>query len=118
MKRRGETAVEVYYQLHGHFPPDVPLYVEDQDSTSDDVALSGVSANHLVDLYNPKETTKMDLKGWRTVIVNGAIAVVGVLATAKWPELVPAQYAAPIVAVIGMVNLFLRSITDTVVGKK
>lgn len=120
MKRhRGETAVEVYLKLYGHYPPDLPNNLEDKDTASDDVESTPSTASMALGiLHNTKENFQMNMKGWRTVLVNGALAVVGVLATAKWPELVPVQYAAPIVAVVGMVNLFLRSITTTPVGVK
>jgi hypothetical protein len=57
-------------------------------------------------------------KGWRTVGLNALIAVVGVLAATNWPDLIPPTYAGPIVAAIGFLNMYLRSITNTSVGKK
>jgi hypothetical protein len=57
------------------------------------------------------------LKGWKTIGVNVALLVAGALQQAAWPDLVPAQYVGVAVAVIAAVNLFLRTITNTAVGK-
>lgn len=57
-------------------------------------------------------------KGWWTIAINSAVAVAGVLTAANWADLVPAQYAGAIVAVLGFVNVWLRSITTTSVGTK
>lgn len=71
----------------------------------------------LAELEPEKEKPSM-LTGWRTIIFNAALAVVGVLQTANWVDVLPSQYVAPLVAVIGMVGIWLRSITKTPVGVK
>jgi hypothetical protein len=58
------------------------------------------------------------LKGWRTILFNSAVAVVGVLATVSWPDMIPPQYAGAVVAAIGFLNMYLRSVTNTPAGQK
>lgn len=58
------------------------------------------------------------LKGWRTLVFNSAVAVVGVLQASGLHEVLPPQYVAPAMAVVGLVNIWLRSMTNTPMGVK
>jgi hypothetical protein len=56
-------------------------------------------------------------KGWRTLIVSLALAIMGVLQTADWTSLVGTQQVGPVMIVISAVVALLRAFTDTPVGK-
>ena len=60
------------------------------------------------------------MKGYRTIIANILMAVVSIAAI--WGIDIPAeaqqQIVTGIVAVIGVVNLILRSVTTTPIGRK
>jgi hypothetical protein len=58
------------------------------------------------------------LKGWRTLLVSLAIAVVGVLQSADWATIVPAEHVGTVMLVIGVLVAVLRTLTDTPLGKK
>lgn len=47
----------------------------------------------------------------KTGIFNLLLVVVGALQTFDWAQIIPAQYAGAAVSVIGLVGLFLRSVT-------
>lgn len=57
------------------------------------------------------------MKGWRTIAVNCAIAVVGVLAAVNWSDVAGAEYAGLVAAGISIVNMGLRAITTTPIGQ-
>ena len=57
------------------------------------------------------------MKGWKTIAFNLALTVVGVLQTANWVDILPGQYTGPLVAVLGMIGMWLRSVTNTPVGQ-
>lgn len=57
------------------------------------------------------------MKGWRTLAINLAIAVFGVLEAADWTALLGSSSAGLVVTGIGIANMILRSITTTPVGK-
>jgi len=56
------------------------------------------------------------LKGYRTFIVGGAIAVLGALETLQWTDIVTEANAGVIVAAIGGVIGVLRAVTTTAPG--
>lgn len=58
------------------------------------------------------------LKGWRTLLVSLAIAVVGVLQSADWATIVPAEHVGTVMLVIGVLVAALRTLTDTPLGRK
>jgi hypothetical protein len=60
----------------------------------------------------------MRLKGWRTVLLSMAIAVVGVLQTADWATIVGPAQVGPTMLAIAIVMAVLRTVTDTPVGRK
>ena len=57
------------------------------------------------------------LKGWKTILVAIAIAVVGVLQSADWATVVPERWVGPTMLGIGLLVALLRTLTDTPVGK-
>jgi hypothetical protein len=57
-------------------------------------------------------------KGWRTLLVSLAIAVVGVLQSTDWSTLVPEDRVGPVMVVIGVAMAVLRILTDGPVGRK
>lgn len=55
------------------------------------------------------------MKGWRTLGFNAAAALLTVVTTASWPELLPAYpWVAPLIITFG--NAALRFITTSPVG--
>ncbi len=57
------------------------------------------------------------MKGYRTLLLNLGIAVLGVLATFNWSEGLPVKYAALGVVATAAANFGLRFLTDTAVGE-
>lgn len=57
------------------------------------------------------------MKGWRTVILNGLVALFGAGATVIADAPIKPETAGIVLAVLGAVNMFLRSITNTPMGK-
>lgn len=59
------------------------------------------------------------LKGWRTLIFNAGVAVVGVAQAFDWTTVLGASpYTGWVVTGIGIVGMLLRKSTDTPVGQK
>ncbi len=57
------------------------------------------------------------MKGWRTLGVNAALLVIGLLQQTDLSQLIPMQYVGAVVAGIAAINIFLRSITNTPITK-
>jgi hypothetical protein len=58
------------------------------------------------------------MKGWRTLVFNAAVALAGVVVAFNWADVLPAKYAILVTSVaVPMINGWLRTITDTPVGK-
>ena len=58
------------------------------------------------------------VKGWRTVLLSMALAVVGVLQTADWATIVGPEQVGPTMLAVAIVVAVLRAMTDTPVGRK
>ncbi len=58
------------------------------------------------------------MKGWRTLIINAAVAVLGIATAFDWTSVVSQQTAGIIIAAVGFVNMGLRAITHTPVASK
>jgi hypothetical protein len=57
------------------------------------------------------------MKGWRTLAVNLAIAVAGVIVAYNWGDVLPPKYSLlATTVVVPMINGWLRTITNTPVG--
>ena len=53
------------------------------------------------------------LKGYRTLLFGSALAVLGFLQAVDWVEFVPAGWEGIVMAVIGAMVMWLRSVTNT-----
>jgi hypothetical protein len=65
------------------------------------------------------------MKGYRTLLLNGAIVVIPVVAESvsflngfDWRSILPKESAGWVIIGIGLLNIWLRFITNTGVGKK
>lgn len=58
------------------------------------------------------------LQGWRTIMFGAALAVAGFLQTVDWATVIPTGWAGPVVGIIGIAVVVLRSFTTTPVGTK
>jgi hypothetical protein len=58
------------------------------------------------------------LKGWRTLLLSLALAVVGVLQTADWANIVGPAAVGPVMMLISAAVAVLRLLTNTPVGTK
>jgi hypothetical protein len=57
------------------------------------------------------------MKGWRTLLFAGVVALAGVLEQFDWLQIVPAQWNGLVLVVVGIVVAWLRKITTTSVGE-
>jgi hypothetical protein len=63
------------------------------------------------------------MKGYRTIFVNGLVAFAGIAATTveflhtfdMWDQFVPPAYLGPLMLGLGIANIWLRLITNTAV---
>ena len=97
-----------YYEVSDHLEDSPATQIALQTAASPTPMAMGI-------LDYTKENLKM-MSGWKTIAFNMALAVVGVLQTANWVDVIPGAYTGPLVAVIGMVGIWLRSATKTPVG--
>lgn len=58
------------------------------------------------------------MKGYRTIAVNVALAILGALQAFDWVTVVPQEYVGLTVLVITMLNVGLRTVTTTPVGRR
>ena len=59
------------------------------------------------------------MKGWRTLGMNAALALLGVAQAANWTDVLgPGATAGWVVTGVGVANMVLRSITTTPIGQK
>ena len=68
---------------------------------------------------------EINMKGFRTLIFNLIVALVPVVGETlaflnifDWKSILPSQYAALAILVIGLANIWFRYITTTPIGKK
>jgi hypothetical protein len=102
----------------GAWDHEIPYHLEDKDSIStNDFTTKPSPLLALGLLHHTKENLEM-LKGWRTVGVAVAIAAVGALQTSGLADVIPAPYVGPAMMALGFAMAWLRSMTDTSVGKK
>ena len=59
----------------------------------------------------------MNIKGLKTLAVSAALALVGVLQTADWVDLIGPDNVGPVVIAIAAIMAALRAVTTTPVGK-
>ena len=58
------------------------------------------------------------MKGWRTLLINLGIAVLGVLEATDWTSLLGSDRAGLVITAVAVANIVLRSITTTPIGGK
>lgn len=58
------------------------------------------------------------MKGWRTIAFNVGAAVLGVIVSANWSDVLPVQYAWVSLVIVNLANIGMRFVTDTAVGQK
>lgn len=54
-----------------------------------------------------------NLKGYRTVLINGGLAAMPILEMTEVLDILPEGYEAPYAILVAIMNLYLRSITTT-----
>lgn len=57
-------------------------------------------------------------KGYRTMIVNGLAMILPVLSLSEWYQILPAEWLPWYGLGLAVINMYLRSVTTTPVGKK
>src|SRR5690606_30214354 len=57
-------------------------------------------------------------KGWRTLFLSLAVAIVGILQSTDWPTLIPESSVGPVMVVIGVTMAVLRLLTNGPIGRK
>lgn len=57
------------------------------------------------------------MKGYKTLIFNAAVAAFGTLDATVLGGVIPTEYLPTVIAVIGAVNMILRALTNTPLGK-
>jgi hypothetical protein len=58
------------------------------------------------------------LKGYRTILINCLLTIMPILEMTEVLDVLPEGFEAPYAIAIAVVNLWLRSITTTPMGKK
>ena len=59
------------------------------------------------------------MKGWRTLALNSAVALVGVAQATNWTDVLGSNSTAGwIVTAVGIANMVLRTLTTTPVGQQ
>jgi hypothetical protein len=58
------------------------------------------------------------MKGWRTLGLSVALAVIGTLNAFDWADIIPDKIEAFIIPLMAIVFGYLRTITNTALGQK
>ena len=59
------------------------------------------------------------MKGWRTLGLNAAVALLGVAQATNWTDVLGSSASAGwIVTGVGIANMLLRSVTTTPIGQR
>jgi hypothetical protein len=58
------------------------------------------------------------IKGYRTFLVNALLTVMPILEMTEIIQVLPEGYEAPYAIFIALINLYLRTITTTPMGKR
>lgn len=58
------------------------------------------------------------MKGWRTILLSVAVSVVGALEAFNWAEVIPDAIEPYVLPVVGVIFMYLRTVTTTPLGKK
>ena len=57
------------------------------------------------------------IKGWRTLGLAVAVAVIGAVDAFDWIDIIPANVGAWLIPILGVLFGYLRSITTTAMGQ-
>lgn len=58
------------------------------------------------------------MKGWRTLLLSIAVAVIGALNAFDWVDVIPDNIEPFIIPLLAIVFGYLRTITNTALGQK
>jgi hypothetical protein len=58
-----------------------------------------------------------NLKGYKTLVFGMAIAALGAVKASGLAEIVPPEYVGLVMTVVGIVIVYLRSVTNTAITK-
>jgi hypothetical protein len=58
------------------------------------------------------------MKGWRTLLLNLGIALLGVLEVTDWASILGGDKAGLMVTAVAVANIVLRSLTTTAIGSQ
>lgn len=57
------------------------------------------------------------MKGWKTILTAILVSVIGALEAFEWADVIPDNIEPFVLPVVGVIFAYLRSITNTPVGK-
>jgi len=57
------------------------------------------------------------MKGWKTILFAVIVSVIGTLEAFDWASIIPDKIEAFVLPIVGLIFMYLRSITTTPVGK-
>jgi hypothetical protein len=58
------------------------------------------------------------MKGWKTILLAIVVSIVGALDAFNWADVIPDNIEPFILPLVGVLFAYLRTITNTPVGKK
>jgi hypothetical protein len=58
------------------------------------------------------------MKGWRTLLLNLCIALLGVLEVTDWASILGNDKAGLVLTAVAVANIVLRSLTTTAIGSR
>lgn len=58
------------------------------------------------------------MKGWRTIVFNTLTLILPIMEMSEWKDIIPNEYLPHYMAAVAIINLALRLVTTTPVGKK
>lgn len=63
-------------------------------------------------------SVRYKLKGWKTVLINVALTIIPVLELSEFANVLPDEYLKWYALGMAIVNIWLRAVTSTPMGKK
>ncbi len=58
------------------------------------------------------------MKGWRTIVANGFMSIMPILELTELTDVMPAEWLPWYALGMALINMFLRSVTTTPMGRK
>ena len=71
----------------------------------------------MLNYFELKKEVMNQVKGWRTLGLSVAVAVIGAVDAFDWVDIIPANFATWLIPILGIVFGYLRTITTTAAGK-